>query len=207
MTSSASIDDLLRYEEEPPRTERGRESLAGWMAKSALTAAVLTALIAVVMRVYGVAPPYLLVFSGLLALLGLRRVLAGVAQPPPPRTRHYRVSAGTEDGLYAWGVQDALRDASRRWENRFEWAKGDPATFVRTTQPVLREVFDERLRLRYGASARNDPARAQAILGEVLWSFLTTAPTRMPKPHELDLLLDELERLDNRERPSAGGER
>jgi hypothetical protein len=202
MTSAtASIDELLQYEEEPPPPQRRPDGVVGWTVKAILTSAGLTALIAFGLRLAGVSPPYPLVFSGLLSLLALRRVVARVAPPPPPRTRS-RLSAAADDGLYSWGLQDALQSAPRRWDSRLNWSKGEPERFRLKIQPALREIVDERLRLRHGFTLDGDPARARAVLGESLWTLLTAPLTRLPAPREFAGLVGEIERLDD-QGPSA----
>jgi hypothetical protein len=206
MTSAtASIDELLRYEEEPSPPQRRPDGVVGWTVKAILMSAGLTALIAFGLRLAGVSPPYPLVFSGLLSLLALRRVVARVAPAPPPRTRsRSRLSAAADDGLYSWGVQDALQSAPRRWDSRLNWSKGEPERFRLKIQPALREIVDERLRLRHGFTLDRDPARARAVLGEPLWALLTAPPTRLPGPREFAGLVGEIERLDDRGASPSG---
>jgi hypothetical protein len=196
---TASIDELLRYEEVPPPAERRPESIVGWTAKAALVAGGLTALIALAVRLAGVTPPYLLIFAGVFALLALRRVMASVAPPPPSRTRSRRSSAAVDEGLYSWGIQDALQSAPRRWESRLGWAKGEVDRFTFKVQPPLQEIVDERLRQRYGLTLRGDPVRARAILGDPLWTFLTAPPARPPGPRELAGYVGQIERLKHRD--------
>jgi hypothetical protein len=214
-SATASIDELLRYEDEPPPRERRPESLTGWTVRSILVSAGLTALITLGARLAGVAPSYTLVFAGVFALLALRRVVARVAPPPPPRARS-RWSAAADDGPYSWGVQDALQSVPRRWDGRLTWSTGEPERFAAKIQPLLREIVDERLRLQHGFTLRGDPGRARAVLPEPLRTFLTAAPARAPDPRELAARVGEMEELGDRgvspprgprPRPEPRGER
>lgn len=191
--SLASIDELLRYEEEPPRGERTRSGLA-WWAGTALIAGALTAVTIFGLRLIGIGVSIPIVFVGFLALLTLRRVTRLVAPPPLPRPRAYRSSV-MEDGTYNWGARDALRTATQRWERRFGWAQSDVKRFARTVQPALGELVDERLRQRHGLTRASDPTRARALLGDPLWNFLTTPATRRLTPRECAMLVGPLEKL------------
>lgn len=191
--SMASIDDLLRYEEEPPRRERTRSG-TGWWVRTALIAGALTAVTIFGLRLIGIGVSIPVVLAGFLALLALRRVTRLVAPPPLPRRRAYRSSA-VEDGTYNWGAQDALRTAIQRWERRLGFAQSDVKRFARTVQPALGELVDERLRQRHGFTRATDPVRAQALLGDPLWNFLTTPATRRLTPRECAMLVGSLEKL------------
>jgi hypothetical protein len=197
MTATASIDDLLQYEEEPPPSERPPSGLARWVVRAILVAAGLTALITIVLRTVGVTPPYALVFAGLFALLALRRIVVRIAPLPPSRTRHAHAPSD-DDGRYDWGVPDALLSAQRRWEGRLAMAWGDRDRFARSAQLAIREVVDERLRLRFGVTTGSDPARARAVLDDALWTFMTAPVGRAPRPAVLADLVGRVERLEDR---------
>jgi hypothetical protein len=186
----ASIDELLRHEEDPPRPQRRAGHAGRRLFKDALKAAALTAVIVVGLRAFGLAAPYPLVFGGLLALFGLRRVLGQVAPPPPPRAAGER-----RDDASGWPKPDSMSLAVSRWETRFDWARTDPGRFARIVQAPIAEILDERLRQRHGLTRATDPARARALLGEALWTFLETPANRPPTPRELAAVLTAMEQI------------
>ncbi|MEV4757444.1 hypothetical protein AB0J86_20325 [Micromonospora sp. NPDC049559] len=190
---SASIDDLLRYEEEPPRA-RGGATGPRWWLRTVLAAAALTVVTVFGLRLFGVALPVPAIAAGALALLALRRFTAQVAPPPPARRRAYR-NPDREDGTYRWGAQDALRGAVKRWEKALGRAHGDRDWCNENLRPMLGELADERLRQRHGLTRASDPGRARELLGEPLWNFLSTPVRRTPPPRELAAIVAPLEKL------------
>lgn len=191
---NASIFDLLEHEEEPTRKAARERTGAGWWVRSALIAATLTAVTVFALRLFAVGVSWPAVFAGFFALLLLRRLTAGVAPPPPPRANAHR-SHGTDEGLYHWGGQDALRGAVNRWERMLAGAQNDGGLFARTVLPPLGELVDERLRQRHGLTRASDPARARALLGDPLWEFLTNPAKRSPTPRDCAAIVAKLESL------------
>ncbi|MEK8108056.1 hypothetical protein NKG94_29450 [Micromonospora sp. M12] len=51
------------------------------------------------------------------------------------------------------------------------------------------------MRLKHGVTRESDPARARALLGDRLWTFLETPPRRTPSPRDLAAIVAELEKL------------
>jgi hypothetical protein len=192
---TTSIQELLRYEEEPLPEERRSRSTAGWAIKSTLYAAALAGVIVLMLRFFGVGLPYPLVFVALLALFALRRLVRLVAAPPPARAAMVRRQPADDDGSYHWAPADGLRSAIGRWETRLEWGHDSVDRFARSIQPRLAEMVDERLRMRHGISRAADPAAARAVLGEPLWTFLTTPVTKPPPPREVAAVLARMEEL------------
>jgi hypothetical protein len=105
------------------------------------------------------------------------------------------MSSGAEDGHYDWGARDALRAAVKGWERPLDWSASRPERFAKVILPRLGELADERLRQRHGVTRASDPARARALLGERLWTFLDTPPRRTPSPRALAAIVAELEKL------------
>jgi hypothetical protein len=193
-SENASIYDLLVHEEEPPRKAARERTGAGWWVRTALIAAALTAVTVVALRLFAAGVAWPAVFAGFFALLSLRRVTAVVAPPPPPRANTHR-SHGTDEGLYHWGGQDALRGAVKRWERMLAGAQNDGVRFARTVLPPLGELVDERLRQRHGLTRASDPARARALMGDPLWQFLANPAKRGPAPRDLAAIVAKLESL------------
>ena len=94
-------------------------------------------------------------------------------------------------------MRDGLVTATSRWDNRLSWVKThhDKGQFARTVQPRLVEIVDERLRVRHGVVRAADPAAARAVLGEQLWTFVTTPVPKNPTPREVAGLISLMERL------------
>jgi hypothetical protein len=192
--ASTSIDDLLRHDEEPPPTQEREISGLGWWVRTAFVAAGLAAVAVFGLRLFGYGLSIPLAFATFMALLVLRRAVALVA---PPAIKVYASRpAGEEDGNYNWAAAgDGLSAAVRRWENRLAWADREPDRFVRSPQPKLAQIVDERLRQRHGFTATSDPKRARALLGDPLWTLLTKPPKRTPHPRDLTAIVSHLEKL------------
>jgi hypothetical protein len=71
--------------------------------------------------------------------------------------------------------------------------QNDPHQFARTIQPRLIQLIDERLRLRHGIVRSVDPARARAVLGDPLWTFMTTPVRAQVTPADLTALIRQME--------------
>jgi hypothetical protein len=196
--SETSIDDLLRHDEEPPPRPQPKRvsSGAGWWVRTLLMAGGLAAVAVFGMRMGGLRLSIPLAFAGCLALLLLRRVVALVASPPLVKVGLRRV-VGEESGTYNWAAsQDALRVAVHRWEVPLGWSRREDADrYLRTVPKMLREVADERLRQRHGLTIASDPKSARVLLGEELWTILTTPVKRPLAPRELAASVSRLEKL------------
>ena len=194
MTDNTSINELLRHEDEAPAEPR--RSAVGGVVKTIGYAAALAALAELGLRVAGLAVPYVLAFTVMLALLALRRLLRLVAAPPPPRAAlHRRASALDDETSYHWGAVDGLRSAVGRWESKLEWGHDSADRFTRVVQPRLAEFVDERLRQRHGISRTADPVRARELLGKPLWTFLESPVRKALAPRELVALVARMEEL------------
>ncbi|WP_320065913.1 hypothetical protein [Micromonospora sp. RTGN7] len=194
---SASIEDLLTFEEEPAIQE---EAARGGRVKQALktlaVAAALTAVVVAGLRTVGLQLSLWVVVTGVLALLAVRRVTAALAPPPRPRAGAAAgMSSGEEDGQYHWAARDALRAAINGWERPLDWSANNPDRFADRVLPRLGELADERLRQRHGVTRESDPARARALLSDRLSTFLDTPPRRTPSPRALAAIVAELEKI------------
>lgn len=190
-----SIEELLRHtEDEPASGERRSRSGIGSMIATIVYAAGLAAVILLALRAVDLSVPYVLAFAVMLALLLLRKLVRSVAAPPRTRSALVRRSSALADeSEYQWGALDGLRVVTGRWESRLEWGHDDPARFARAIQERLVELADERLRLRHGISRAGEPARARAVLGEPLWTFLASPVRKPPSPRELAAILTRME--------------
>ncbi|XTZ17612.1 hypothetical protein ACQSSU_09710 [Micromonospora echinospora] len=187
----ASIDDLLRFEEEPAgRPERRRGGWLRWLLRTVLVTGAATAVLVAVLRAVGFTVSLPVLVAGVLALLGVRAVTGRLA-PPPPSRRSTRVTGPDEPPP----AGDALRTAVDGWALPLAWATSEPERFTRVVLPRITELADERLRQRHGVTRESDPARARALLGERLWTFLA-APGRRPlSPRDLAAIVAELEKI------------
>ncbi|MFJ6195230.1 hypothetical protein [Micromonospora sp. NPDC092111] len=195
MSERTGLDDLLSFEEEPPAAPgRARGGRARWVFRVLATAAALTAVVLVCLRAVGLQLSIWIVVAGVLAVLAVRRVTGALAPPPPPRAGG-RAPTGEEPGAYNWGARDALRAAINGWERPLDWSSGNRERFTERILPRLGELADERLRQRHGLTRDSDPARARALLGDPLWSFLSTPSRRPPSPRDLAAIVAELEKI------------
>ncbi|MBQ0976532.1 hypothetical protein [Micromonospora sp. M61] len=193
--SSTSIDDLLAFEEEAaPAGPQARRSRIRPVLRSLAWAAAVVAVLLVGLRAVGLQVSLPVLIAGVLAVLAVRRVTALLAPPPPPPAASRNVS-GEEDGSYNWGARDALRSAINRWEWPLDWSNTRPERFSGVVLPRIGELADERMRLKHGVTRESDPARARALLGDRLWTFLETPPRRTPSPRDLAVIVAELEKI------------
>lgn len=193
MSETASIDELLRHEDDDAAPRRPAGFGLAWLVRAVLAAALLAALLVPLLRYAGLGVPYLLAFTAMFAPFVLRRVVRQVAPQPLPRVR--MPAHGEEDGMYRWGAMDGLRLGVTGWEIRLDWGGTDLARFARTTQPALAELVDERLRQRHGLTMASDPDRARSLLGEPLWAVLRTPVSRPLTPRQVAELVGQIERL------------
>ncbi|GAB3850804.1 hypothetical protein GCM10029963_37570 [Micromonospora andamanensis] len=194
--SSTSIDDLLSFSEERPVQSEPRQggrvrTVAGLLG---VTAAVTVVAVAG-LRAVGLRVSLLVLVAAVVALLAVRRLVAALAPPPKSGQRGSSSRGGEEPGTYNWDARDALRVAINGWAVPLEWSKTRPERFTTVILPRLAELADERLRLKHGVTRESDPARAQALLGDRLSTFLETPPRRTPSPRDLAAIVAELEKI------------
>ncbi|MFJ8834433.1 MULTISPECIES: hypothetical protein [Micromonospora] len=182
---------------EEPAGEAERPS-GGGRARALLRTAAVTAAVVVVivvgLRAVGLKVPIWIIVAGVLAVLAVRRVTTALSPPPPPRAGA-RAPAGEEPGTWNWSARDALRTAINGWERPLDWSADNRERFTERILPRLGELADERLRQRHGVTRESDPARARALLGEPLWTFLATPVRRTPSPRDLAAIVAELEKI------------
>ncbi|MEU4339238.1 hypothetical protein AB0F59_32090 [Micromonospora lupini] len=195
MSGSASIDDLLTFEEERPkqddRDERGR---AGRVFRALAGNAAVVAVLLVGLRAVGLQVSLVILVAGVFAVSAVRRIAAALAAPPPAPSRPSSTTQ-YDDGTWNWGARDALRTAINGWELPLDWSTTRPERFTGVILPRLAELADERLRLKHAVTRESDPARARALLGDRLWTFLESPPRRPPSPRDLAVIVAELEKI------------
>ncbi|MDM4722520.1 hypothetical protein QTQ03_24085 [Micromonospora sp. WMMA1363] len=189
--SGTSIDDLLTAEEDGPsrRPRSGRRS--GQVLRAVLAVAAAVVVLAAGLRVLGLQVSPLVLVAAVAALIAVRRVVSSLA--PPRSAARTAPKAGRSAG--GPGTGDALRTAINGWERPLDWASGDRERFAERILPRLGELTDERLRQRHGLTRDSDPARARALLGEPLWTFLAAPSRRTPSPRALAAIVAELEKI------------
>lgn len=189
------LDDVFQYEEEEPdpQGQPARRSSLRWLVRPVMISLVIAAGGGFLLRLMGLGVPYPLIFMVVLVIQLLRRTLTWVGPGPIPTRLLRRPEASAGSG----GGDDGLRLAAGRWENRLFWVKlqRDPAQFSKTMQPRMVQAIDERLRLRHGVVRENDPVRARAVLGEALWTFVTTPVRENMAPRDLAALISRMEAL------------
>lgn len=194
MSGSASIDDLLTFEEERPRRDdRNSGGRAGRVFRALLGNAAVVAVLVVGLRAVGLQISLVILIAGVFAVSAVRRVAAALAPPPAAKSRARL--AQDDDGTWNWGARDALRAAINGWELPLDWSTARPERFTGVILPRLAELADERLRLKHAVTRESDPVRARALLGDRLWTFLETPPRRPPSPRDLAVIVAELEKI------------
>jgi hypothetical protein len=193
----SSLDELLRYEEEEPASHRvaPRPSSFRWLVRPVIIAVLGSVIGGLMMRAFGLAVPYPLIFMILLAAQLLRRTLAWVNPAPIPVTLLHQVRQPT--GEHHSTPADGLYLATARWDTRLAWVRlqHDPEQFARTVQPRLVQLIDERLRLRHGVLRDREPERARELLGEPLWTFVSRPVRQGMSPRDVTALIGWMEKL------------
>jgi hypothetical protein len=131
--------------------------------------------------------PVPLLYAACLAVVVAFRLIRGVRPAPNRRAGRYQSAEA------AW--PDGVLLATSRWDTQLAWCFTDVARYNRRMQPRLVDLVDERLRQRHGITMAGDPQRARQLLGEPLWTFLTSPMKRAPHPRDLDVLVKALEKL------------
>lgn len=189
-----SLDDLLRYEEDEPTPHRAQErpSRYRWLVRPLVISVIGAAVGWPLLGAMGYAVPPVLIFTILLVVQLLRRVTRWIDARPIPRGLREPV-VDSDEQMSA--PPDGMQVAVQRWDTRLSWVRvqHDPHQFARTVQPRLIQLVDERLRLRHGVIRSADPARARAVLGDPLWTFMTSPVETNVTPADLARLIRQME--------------
>jgi hypothetical protein len=181
------LDDLFAYEEQEAQRQRRTSNPAVAIPVIAILSFALTW----VLGRFTIGTPLALVLGGSLALYALRYVLATIYAPKLPATLRdappRRAEAGSDE--------DGIRRASRRWEQRLDYAQDDARHLAHLIRPAFADLVNERLRLVHGVTWASDPQRVRALIGPQLWKFLTEPVPRRVTPQEIAILVAQMEAL------------
>jgi hypothetical protein len=148
--------------------------------------------------------PFLLIVATVLAIMVVHGALVLVHDNPLPAEVTGRGAEVTVDDhrhgpltalRHSVAPTDGVRYAINRWDDRLSWGERDGARFAGIVLPRLAELIDERLRQRHGFTAKADPERARAILGEDLWRFMTQPGARAATPRDVASIIAMVEGL------------
>lgn len=168
---------------------RGR--FATWIARQVALAAVVavpaTGFVLLVLAATQLGVPFWQLWLLLAVGLLVRWFLLAVGQPAaaPPQ-------AGS---LPAAELPSSSYPLADRWERRLSITDGDAAWYSTVVRDRMVPVVSERMRRRHGFTLATDPARAQHLLGEPLYHFLTGRLDRTPSPAELRWLVSRMEEI------------
>jgi hypothetical protein len=195
--TDSHLDELLRYEESATQVY-DTPAQAPWRLKAFGYSVAITAVVYTLSRAGGLAVPLGLIAAVVAAGLLIRRAVAVVGEPvslraadlvrPPGGIRRIDMG-GWFDG------DDGMVAAVRRWDRRLDWGSTGPERFTHTVPSRFGELVDERLRQHHGFTRAGDPARARALLGEAVWTFLHEPVTQIPSPGELAKIVQRMETL------------
>lgn len=186
-----SLEELFSGDPDAPVSPRDRPGFVRVISLLAYSA-ILTTLVYVALRSFELEAPLVVLVAATMVLVGTWRMARRVR--PPLASRHAG-RFGTRFTEEREQVPDGLVLAISRWDTMMDWSHTDAARFNRKVLPRLAEVVDERLRQRHGVDRSADPARAKAVLGDPLWTFVTTPGRRSPHPRELEQIVTALEKL------------
>jgi hypothetical protein len=191
-SEQVTLDQLLSDGEwssdQPARRTR-------WWLRDVLISLVVAGGAYAVLRVSGFVAPYAVLAAVVYALLLLRRAVLAVPAMPPPPAAYSELWGVIDDSPDRYAPVDGVVRAVQRWEARFGWTERDPARYKSAVHPRLYELVDERLRQRHSITLRTHPARARALIGEQLWTFLHARVARTPTAREMAAVVDEMEKI------------
>lgn len=191
MTERVSLEQLFA-DSEPVRPQRRRRRP---LVRDTVLALLIGGAAYAVLRVFGFVVPFPVLAGTAMAVLLLRRALAGVPVDEPPAALYSPVWGVLDEESARFGPVDGVARAVQRWESRFGWTERDQVRFTTAVRPRLRDLADERLRQRHGVTLRSDPARARELLGDPLWTFLHDPVRRPPGPREVATIVGEMEKI------------
>ncbi len=161
--ADAGLDDLFDSGEEPVGSARTRRP---WLLAAAVVILALSAVLSVLARALGLAPPYLLIVGVIAGLVLIRAASVSVREPTWRRTDDL-VRVRDVSSPAAGAAGDGMLEAVGVWNRRIE----SPQSRATLAQE-LAALADERLRQRHNLTRTKDPVRARALLGDDVWSVL-----------------------------------
>jgi hypothetical protein len=186
-----SLDDLFSGDPDAPASPRDRPGFVRVISLLAYSG-IITTLVYLGLRSFELDTPLFVLALAAMVFVGTWR-LAGRVRPPLAARHAGRFPARFAEEREQ--VPDGLALAITRWDTMMDWSHTDAARFNRKVLPRLAEVVDERLRQRHGVDRATDPVRAKGVLGDPLWTFVTTPSRRPPNPRELEQIVSALEKL------------
>jgi hypothetical protein len=192
-SEQVTLDQLLGESGEwvPDEPERRHR----WWIRDPLVAVVIAFGIYTIMRALSFSAPFIVVVAIVVTMMLLRRALLAIPVPAPPPAVYSDVWGAVDDPGPRLAPVDGVVRAVERWEARFGWTERDASRFTSAVHPRLYELVDERLRQRHGITMRNDPARARALIGEQLWTFLHERVARTPSAREMTAIVGDMEKI------------
>lgn len=201
-TGTYSVADIERR---TGRRLRRRHYDARWWIRHLFFALAIATVLFGILWILRILVPYPLVLTSVFAVLVLRDAIANglrVDGLPPEVTGAGLDLLPDDDPVMTFGglreataTADGVRFAVARWDDRLTWGERDPSRFGTLVLPRLSDLVDERLRQRHGITRQGDPARARELLGDPLWTLLTTRPKRPPGPRDVASIVATVEAL------------
>jgi hypothetical protein len=201
---NVGLDELFDVAPAPKEKAPIRPFGARWWLRRAIAALIVSAGVFVVFYVIRVGLPFLLIVATVLAIMVVHGALVLVHDNPLPAEVTGRGAEVTVDdhrhgpltGLrHSVAPTDGVRYAINRWDDRLSWGERDGARFAAIVLPRLADLIDERLRQRHGFTAKSDPERARAILGEDVWRLMTQPGPRAAAPRDVASIIAVVEGL------------
>lgn len=116
------------------------------------------------------------------------RAMAAVRRrtPPPPRP---------EGGAAVrWPYSGAFHRIGHL-SGMLDFVPSDARHFEYGVRPLLTDLVDDRLRRYHGVDRHDRPEAARQILGEELWTLVTTAQTTSPSARQVRRWVEAIERI------------
>jgi hypothetical protein len=201
---NVGLDELFDVAPAPKEKAPARPFGPRWWLRRAIVAIVVSAGVFVVLYVIRVGLPFLLIVATVLAIMVVHGALVLVHDDPLPAEVTGRgVEVTIDDHLHgplrglrhSVAPTDGVRYAINRWDDRLNWGERDGARFAAIVLPRLADLIDERLRQRHGFTAKADPERARAVLGEDVWRLMTGPSTRAAAPRDIASIIAVVEGL------------
>jgi hypothetical protein len=201
---NVGLDELFDVAPAPKEKQPSRPFGGRWWLRRAIAALIVSGGIFVVLYVIRVGLPFLLIVATVLTIMVVHGALVLVQDSPlPPEVTGKGAEVTVDDNLHgpleglrhSVAPTDGARYAINRWDDRLSWGERDGSRFATIVLPRLADLIDERLRQRHGFTAKADPERARAVLGESVWRFMTEPGTRAASPRDVASIIAMVEGL------------
>jgi hypothetical protein len=165
--ADAGLDDLFDSGEEPVASGRTRRP---WLLAAVVAILALSAVLSVLARAVGLAPPYALIVSVVAGFVLIRTAAVAVREPTWRRANDF--VRPPDEPSPAGAADDGMLAAVGAWNRRIEPSLSSSAESRALLARDLGALADERLRLRHNVTRTTDPVRSRALLGDAVWSVL-----------------------------------